>query len=256
MADITDYDKSGYDYTKYWIGRQYEGVIEKITLERMLPETGKNLLDLGGSFGRFMDLYTPRFTNATILDYSQNALDIAAKKAQSSQIKNLRTVQGDAYQTPFSDNSFDSILLIRVLHHIEDVDKLFTEINRILTPNGTLILELANKIHLKARIRAVLRGDFGFAKDERPFAHPTTTAADAGIFYNYHPRMIEKLLTQHDMEIVKRKSVSNLRLPPGIKNKLPVSALVWLDQLIAPVFTALALGPSLWYQCQKASPPN
>lgn len=256
MADITDYDKSGYDYTKYWIGRQYEDTIEKITLEEMLPQTGQNLLDLGGSFGRLMKIYTPHYQNATILDFSQKALDIAKEAAIKNQINNLQTVQGDAYQTPFADNSFDTILLIRVLHHIEDVDKLFTEINRILAPNGTFILEMANKIHLKARIRASLRGDFNFTKDENPFAHPTTNAADAGIFYNYHPHMIEELLVKHGMKITNRKSVSNLRLPPSIKNKLPVSALLRLDQAVAPLFTALALGPSLWYQCQKVSPPK
>lgn len=253
MPDISDYDKSGYDYTKYWKDRQYEDLIEKKVLKRLIPQSGRHLLDLGGSYGRFMPIYAPLYEQTTILDYSALALQQAAEFAEENAIDNLQVVQGDAYQTPFKEAEFDTIIIIRVLHHIEDLPRLFKEIHRILEPKGTLIIEFANKIHLKALLRNWARGNFKFRQDQTPLQHATTKIMqETGIFYNFHPQMIITRLNEAGFSIETSVSVSNLRLPPRLKRLIPASLLVRLDQIIAPIFTHFYGGPSIWFKCRKS----
>ena len=250
MAEIADYDQSGYDYTKYWKGRQYEHEAEKTALSRLLPTNGDSILDLGGSFGRLMEVYAPRFTQATILDYSQFALDQAKQYANEKQITNLETVKGDAYHTPFPDQSFDAIMMVRVLHHIEDTKALFTEVKRILRPGGVFILDVPNKNHLKAQIRALLRGNLTYSSQRTPIKHTNTMInGQTGIFYNFHPTAIAQELESIGFSCEEKLSISNLRVGL-LKHYLASETLLKIDRLIQPLFTSLAWGPSVWLRCR------
>ncbi|NTV30649.1 class I SAM-dependent methyltransferase [candidate division WWE3 bacterium] len=251
MTNIANYDQSGYDYTKYWNGRQYEHEAENRALSQLLPTHGEHLLDLGGSFGRLMDVYAPRFDRATIMDYSKLALKQANENAKAKGYKNIDTVFGDAYNIPYPDNTFDAITMIRVLHHIEDPKRVFSEIHRILKPNGIFILDVPNKNHLKAQIRAILSGDISYLKDKSPIKHTTTKInGEEGIFYNFNISEITKLLTQSGLIAEQKKSVSNLRIPL-LKKIFTADAILIGDQRISPVFTVFNLGPSVWIQSRK-----
>lgn len=251
MPDVTDYDQSGYDYIKYWKDRQYEHAVERHALTTLLPASGDNLLDVGGGFGRLAQVYCPRFQQCTILDYSKNLLQQAQKWATQKGFTNLITVQGDAYHLTFAENSFDCVLLIRVLHHLEKPELVLAEISRVLTPDGYLILEIANKINLKATLRAFFKGNFNFRQHQDPIKFSTQTIqGQEGIFYNYHPEHILQLLEKNNFVLEKKLSVSNLRIPL-IKKILPLSLLLSLDTIIQPLFTHFIWGPSLWLQCRK-----
>ncbi|MCA9392505.1 class I SAM-dependent methyltransferase [candidate division WWE3 bacterium] len=252
MAEISDYDRSGYDYTKYWIERQYEDEAEKRALSVMLPQTPGKLLDLGGSFGRLMSVYGLRVKQAVIADYSEKALEVAQKTINEQNINNVSTSKQDAYHMSFADGDFDTVILIRVLHHIENVDELFAEVNRVLKPGGIFVLEMANKMHLKNVFKHLLKFDLGFFNNREPLNLSSTMINnEAGIFYNFHPKTIEEQLKNNGFVVVKKRSVSNLRLPARIKNLLPLTVLMILDTLLTPFFTALNLGPSIWFTLQK-----
>lgn len=45
----------------------------------------------------------------------------------------------DAHDLPFKNESFDSIVLFDVLHHLNEPGTLFTEADRVLKPNGRII---------------------------------------------------------------------------------------------------------------------
>lgn len=253
MPNIADYDQSGYDYTKYWIGRQYEDKLEHELLEQWLPIRGDHLIDLGGGFGRFMSTYLPRFKQATLLDYSQANLEVATQGAVQLGYSNLKTIRGSVYQIPVPNQSFDAAIMIRVLHHLEEPEQAFSEIHRLLKPDGILIIEMANKTNLKAILRATAHRNYKFAQDLNPLLISTNPAAkEAGIFLNYHPEHIKKLLTQTGFVIEKARSISNLRIPI-LKKFLPTATLVHIDHLLQPLFTAQQWGPSLWFQCRRSA---
>jgi ubiquinone/menaquinone biosynthesis C-methylase UbiE len=252
QPNISDYDRSGYDYTKYWNNRQYEHKIETLTLNRLLPSTGGQILDIGGGFGRLAQIYYPKYQNSTLFDYSQRSLDIAQQNAKAQEWNHFHTVQGDLYHLPFANQEFDCIIMIRVLHHLEDPLQAFQEIQRVLKPGGTFILEMANKIHLKALLKAWARGNFGYRNDLAPVQHTSQVInGQAGIFYNFHPTHIQDLLSQAGLKVNQAISVENLRLPI-LKQVLPEKVLIGLDQALGAIFTPLKLGPSLWLRCENS----
>lgn len=250
MADIANYDQSGYDYTKYWIDRQYEDKAEKRTLRTLLPKKIYHMLDLGGSYGRLSSAYINRCQKATIFDYSEIALNQAQKMLSEKGIQNVSTKQGNAYETGFADNTFDVVIAIRLLHHIEDPQQLFSEIHRIIKDKGTLILDVPNKIHLLAWLKALKNKDLGFRENQEPIRHRTTQSDEDGIFINYHPEAIMDILEKAGFRILSTRSVTNLR-GPRLKKYLNTSTLLLLDRMIEPIFRLFNFGPSVWIQCQK-----
>lgn len=248
--DITDYDQSGYDYTKFWQVRQYEDQAERLALKKLLPQKGESLIDLGGGFGRLTDLYAPNFIACTLFDYSQASLDQAQIRFGQAGITNVKTVKGDLYNLPFLNESFNNALMIRVIHHLKEPKKAFKEINRILKKDGFFILEFPNKVHLKVIIKSWLRGNFDFPKDLSPIQRSFSD----GIFYNYHPQFIITLLKDSGFKILRKISVSNLR-SPFLKKLVPLKILLFFENLLQDIspfsFSHFYFGPSIFLLCQK-----
>lgn len=72
------------------------------------------------------------------LDFSKNALKIAKKNAKN---KNVALVRGAAEYLPFTENIFDNVLCIEVMHHLDSIDdckQIIGEINRVSKLNALL----------------------------------------------------------------------------------------------------------------------
>lgn len=88
------------------------------------------------------------------VDISVNMLAAAAGRPGLS--RHL-FVQGDATQLPVADASFDTVLMLGGIHHVNDRDKLFGEIARILKPGGCFIFrEPVSDFWLWRAIRAMI----------------------------------------------------------------------------------------------------
>lgn len=250
--DIANYDKGRFDYSKYWHSRQYEHKAELLALAKLLPKSGQSLIDLGGGYGRLMEDYSSRFTKNVILDYSENLLQMGRIRTESAGIKNVEFVKGNIYEVPFENESFDAALMIRVLHHLLKPQKALSEAARVLKPGGVLILEFANKIHLKARLKAFFRMNFKFIHNLSPYQQ----AKDDQIFYNFHPQQIREMLITAGFRIEKKIGVSNLR-QPLLKKITPLAILLMAENLLQNLstltLTRLNLAPSIFYLCRKDS---
>src|SRR5512134_1220596 len=148
---ICDYEGSDYQ-ASFWDqgGREYEDRTEAIALKRLLPKRGHLLLELGAGAGR----NTPRyrgFQHIILLDYSRTQLEQAQQRLGTSD--RYVFVAADVYRLPFVNGLFDAATMIRVLHHMADAPKALGEVRNVLEPNGTFILEFANKLNLKAILR-------------------------------------------------------------------------------------------------------
>jgi ubiquinone/menaquinone biosynthesis C-methylase UbiE len=69
------------------------------------------------------------------IEYSQALTNICLNK-------NLNVIQGDARNIPFENNTFDAIIMIAVIHHINPNEHLhiLNEIKRVLKSNGTCLI--------------------------------------------------------------------------------------------------------------------
>ena len=121
----------GSDYQKsFWEqgGREYEDAVEAVALERMIPESGNRLLELGAGAGR----NTPRYKGyekIVLLDYSMTQLEQA--QAELGDSDRYKYVAADIYRLPFVDGLFDGATMIRTLHHMADAPKAINEVERV-----------------------------------------------------------------------------------------------------------------------------
>lgn len=249
---ICHYDDPTYHYDKYWQSRQYEDQSERFALRRLLKLVKKkqSVLDLGGGYGRLADEYAPFFKKCLIIDQSQKHLSQAQDFCQK--FTNLKLKKGLAESLPLEKESYQVIILVRTLHHLEQPGKAFQEISRILQPRGFLILEFANKFRFKNHLRALISGNLGFFTNHLP--EDIKTKRGSPPFFNFHPNQIISLLRSNHFKIIKTYSISNFR-QPWIKKIIPLQLLLlaeaffsWLSGFIGVI---RFFGPSIFILAQK-----
>lgn len=61
---------------------------------------------------------------------------------------------------PFENNSFDAIISLEVMEHVQDHSTFFSEAARVLKPGGKLFVSTPNILSLKSRLRFLFSGYF------------------------------------------------------------------------------------------------
>ena len=169
LASVIDYDRGGYDYRGFWAGRDYEWWAERRVLRRLVAQLGRPrwLVDFGGGFGRNLEHYRDRAERAVIVDYSfENLRRTAEEHRPEMAAGRLLLVRADLNRLPFRDQAFDAALIVRVLHHLPDVDRALGEMGRVV--HDRWILDVPIKHHLLARARALRHGDRADLKSTAP----------------------------------------------------------------------------------------
>lgn len=73
----------------------------------------------------------------TCLDYSEDMMAAAQKKAQTLGLKDVSFLQGDVSALPFPDESFDVVLSLNGFHAFPDKEAAYRETFRVLKSGGT-----------------------------------------------------------------------------------------------------------------------
>jgi demethylmenaquinone methyltransferase/2-methoxy-6-polyprenyl-1,4-benzoquinol methylase len=72
----------------------------------------------------------------TGLDFSENMLEVARKKVDALQLKNVELIHGNAMELPFEDNTFDYVTVGFGLRNVPDYRQVLREMHRVLKPGG------------------------------------------------------------------------------------------------------------------------
>ena len=121
-----------------------------MALARLLPKSGKLMLEIGAGAGRNTLRYEG-YERIVVLDYALTQVQQARQRLGAS--PRFIYVAADVYRLPFVNELFDGATMIRVVHHLSQLDPAFAEIQRVMQTHSTLILEYANKRNLKAILR-------------------------------------------------------------------------------------------------------
>lgn len=137
---VCSYEGSDYQQS-FWEdgGRDYEDAAEAVALQRLLPNAGSLMLELGAGAGR----NTPRFhmyDKVVLLDYSRTQLEQAQQRLGSD--PRYVFVAADVYRLPFVDGLFDGATMIRTLHHMVEPQLALRSVRRVLAQKALLSLSL------------------------------------------------------------------------------------------------------------------
>lgn len=91
----------------------------------------------GGLWRRNLDRI-PEGCHVILSDFSEGVLRDARQNLAGERIFEFKIVDANDKPLPFSDASFDTVIANHMLYYISDRDGLFSEIRRILKPNGQL----------------------------------------------------------------------------------------------------------------------
>lgn len=237
---ICDYEGSNYR-TEFWEGqgRDYEDRVERVALRRLLPERGQRLLEIGAGFGRLTSEYTERYDQVVLLDYSFSQLEYARETLGASD--KFVYVAADAYHLPFRPARFDGVSMIRTIHHMKNVNAALREVAKVLTLNGTFILEHANKRNLKAIARYALR-----RQSWSPYSYEPYEFVELN--FVFQPRFMRDMLNLNGFAVERRVPVSFFRMG-AFKRLLPLETLVKLDGALQ--HTGAFISPSIFIRASR-----
>jgi len=241
-------DYENYDYREFWEDdkRYYEDRSERIALRSMLKgvdTSNKLLADIGCGYARLFNEYS-KFQRVILIDYSMKNLRNARERVSRflsddpEKLLNVLFISADATAIPIRDDSADTVLTVRVVHHLDRPEKYFDEVKRILKAGSIYIFEFANKRNLKNILR-FMTGKM----DTSPFGPVPSQIGET--IRNYHPKEIYRKLKERDIRIEKIISVSNFRL--GILKKIFGNRLLlFFENIYQKIFSFIAWGPSIF----------
>lgn len=243
------YNDPEHDYLQYWEGREYEHAAEEIALKKLLR--GKHFgtaVDVGGGYGRLCLLLENYADKVVLAEPSQKQLDIAKGFLKGHPRIERKLMQADALQ--FADSSIDLLTMVRVMHHLPDPSAELAEIARVLKPDGCAIIEVANYVHMRNRIKHMLRGERMPVKpvDIRSENHRSEEYIP---FVNHNPYTVARQLAHAGLEVRVALSVSNLR-STTLKKYLPHSFMTTVERAMQRPLASVYFGPSVFFLVRKA----
>lgn len=240
------------DYTKFWEGREYEDQAERLALEKFLNKVIKRdrFIDVGGGYGRLCVILCKYFKRGVLVDPSDNNLSKARELLKNAD--SIEIIKGSLPRLDFKDSEFDLVNMVRVSHHLVNIEPTIKELVRITKPGGFLIIEVANKINILARLKAYLRGDFGFSRRLEVIDRRSEESRRQRMisFVNHHPLKVLEIMKNNGLTIVDILSVSNLR-NKMIKNIVPFTMLLGMENKLQSPLARIYAGPSIFILAQK-----
>lgn len=113
-------------------------IIEELELKK-----GEKILEVGCGNGYYLNLLNRLNLELELIgvDNDPQALRDAKKYISDEKVK---LILDNAQNLPLRSNNFDKIILSEVIEHVEDEQKILSEIYRVLKPEGVLVLTTCN----------------------------------------------------------------------------------------------------------------
>jgi demethylmenaquinone methyltransferase/2-methoxy-6-polyprenyl-1,4-benzoquinol methylase len=129
---LRDYSRQalGYDRTR----AASPSIVEALRAA-IEPAPGRSLADIGGGTGNYATALSGLGWDVLVVDRSPEMLTQA-------EAKGLQTLLASAERLPLDDGGFDAVLMVSMLHHVDDRDAALAEARRILRPGGMLAIKM------------------------------------------------------------------------------------------------------------------
>ncbi len=174
--------------------------VEAAIKEALADRPFRSRLDLGPGTGRRLELFGPQLERGLGLDLSLDMLSLARDRLERAGLRHCSVRQGDLYDLPLGNDSFDLVFLHQVLHFLDDGARAIKEAARVLRPGGRLLV-------------------VDFAPHEQEFLREQFAHRRLG----FAPETVTQWMTASGLDPVMHRSL----IPePGSESKIAVS--LWL----------------------------
>jgi SAM-dependent methyltransferase len=233
---VIDYEGSGYR-TDFWEGqgRQYEDAAERLALSELLPPSGVRIAEIGAGFGRLAELYAG-YDQVVLFDYSRTLLQEAAELWGRDE--RFVFVAGNVYELPLATGALDTVVMVRVMHHLADVGLALAQIRRTMHRDSVAVLEYANKRNLKALARWAARQQSWSPMDAEPVEF-------VELNFDFHPAWMWSRFEDARLSVDRQLAVSHFRVPL-LKSTLPAQMLAKMDSWLFDLGGRYPLAPSVF----------
>lgn len=121
--------------------------------EQIKPHLGNNVLEIGCGNGNFTVFLAQQCQRVIGIDINQEYVDLANKRLEKQ--STVTILREDATKLQ-SKNTFDSIVLLDVLEHIENDIAILQKLNTLLKPGGKLIIKVPALNYLYGKMDRVI----------------------------------------------------------------------------------------------------
>jgi len=239
---VIDYENSQYK-ADFWEGqgRDYEDAAERLAIRQLLPAHGLRIAEIGAGFGRLAGMYLG-YEQIILFDYSRTLLQDAVSRFGTD--PRFVFVAGNIYQLPLATGLLDSVVMVRVMHHLADVPQALKQIERVLHKRSVAVLEYANKRNIKAIIRWLLH-----QQKWSPFA--LTPLEFVPLNFDFHPTWMKRQFAENGLAVKQQFAVSHFRLPL-LKRQVDGKKLAKVDSFLFRAGGYYPLAPSVFVQSTTA----
>ena len=109
-------------------------------IEKLAMSPADVVMDFGCGPGYFTIGLAKKAKKVIAVDLSPEMLEKAKRKAKKAEMKNIEFLQSDGKSLQLDGGSVDKILLVTVYHEIGENEVVLKEFDRVLKPDGKLVM--------------------------------------------------------------------------------------------------------------------
>lgn len=139
---------------------------------------GQKILEAGSGAGRFTEVLLKTGADVYSFDFSTA---VEANFTNNSKNENLFLFQGDIFNIPFEEGTFDKVFCLGVIQHTPDPYKAFQSLAKMVKPGGELVIDS-------------YAASIGSLISWRYFLRPITTRLPQDLLYKIVERAVNLIL--------------------------------------------------------------
>lgn len=114
---------------------------------------GLNVLDVGCGGGFTCEYLARRGVTVSGIDQSQKCIEAAQQHCKHEEL-DINYRAGIAEKLPYADHSFDAVICVDVLEHVQNPAQVISEVSRVLKPGGLFLFDTINRT-FKSRLTMI-----------------------------------------------------------------------------------------------------
>lgn len=121
-------------FQRYWHTRRFEEI------RKLVPPTAGRILDIGSADGTFTKVILDASGAGKIVGIDALPKSVSWAKRRFARSKKMSFRTADAHKLPFADKSFAAVFCLETLEHVEDPEKVISEMYRVLKEDGYAVI--------------------------------------------------------------------------------------------------------------------